>query len=292
MIKSMTGFGSVTHKTPLGRVSVEVRTVNHKYFDLSQRLPTRLYALEDLVKKAVQKQVSRGKVTVTVTAPEFQQNPTDFSLDRDIARRYVRAFQQLKKELKLTGELSLSDLIGLQGVVVYTQTDQDPYEYWPSLEAALSRALKKLVADRQREGRALSADFSKRIRLIAGALARIRERSRMNVEEYRHALAEKIKTLANTEKLDKGRLEFEVALFAKNCDITEEIVRLGHHLKGFGALLRTGADAGKQLDFIAQEMHRETNTIGSKSNDFKITQQVILIKGEIERIREQLKNIE
>lgn len=291
MISSMTGFGAYTKKTPKGYITVEIKTINHKYLDVSQKLPSRLYVLEDQIKRELQKKIRRGKVFLTVSLEDTQEG-AGFSVNKDVAKKYLRAFGSMAKELKLPMDIGVKDIINLQGVLVFKQEQKDPLKYWPSVREVLEKALNKLVRDRHKEGKALCKDLEKRAGIIKRATTVIRNRAKLNVEDYRHTLSKKIKALAQTQKLDKGRIEFEVALFAKNCDIAEEITRLNSHLKSFSSLLHKNSDMGKQLDFVAQEMHRETNTIGAKSNDLRISKKVIQIKGEIERIREQLKNIE
>jgi uncharacterized protein (TIGR00255 family) len=292
MIRSMTGFGKAEIKSRPGRVIIEIKTLNHKYFDLSARLANGLYALEDDIRKIIQKYVKRGKVNLNVSYEGSLEDEGGFSVNKKAAKKYLDAFNILKKSLKIKNDLELSDIINMPGVIVYKSQNRDPNLIFPKIKSALQTALERLIKDRTKEGRAIHRDFSKRLNSVKKAVAVIDKRAQVNIEDYKKTLSRKIKDLTGGYKLDKGRLEMEVALYAKNCDITEELVRLKNHVKNFISLMNKGQDVGKQLDFVAQEMQREINTIGAKSGDYKISQKVILIKSEIEKIREQLKNVE
>jgi uncharacterized protein (TIGR00255 family) len=292
MIRSMTGFGKAEIKSRPGRVIIEIKTLNHKYFDLSARLANGLYALEDDIRKIIQKYVKRGKVNLNVSYEGSLEDEGGFSVNKKAAKKYLDAFNILKKSLKIKNDLELSDIINMPGVIVYKSQNRDPNLIFPKIKSALQTALERLIKDRTKEGRAIHRDFSKRLNSVKKAVAVIDKRAQVNIEDYKKTLSRKIKDLTGGYKLDKGRLEMEVALYAKNCDITEELVRLKNHVKNFISLMNKGQDVGKQLDFVAQEMQREINTIGAKSGDYKISQKVILINSEIEKIREQLKNVE
>jgi len=292
MIRSMTGFGRAELKTKSAKIIIEIRTLNHKYFDITSRVANGMYILEDDIRKIVQEYVKRGKVNLNLSYEGIFDEPSGVSVDKRVAKRYTDAFYSLKKALRLKGEIEVKDLINLPGVMLYKGHTKDPSLVWPLIKKTLDKSLTVLVKDRLKEGRVLYAEFNKRLVIIEKAVQVVDKRSSLNIEEYKKALSEKIKDLTGGFELDKGRLEVEVALFAKNCDITEELLRLKNHTKNFKELISNGLDVGKQLDFVAQEMQREINTIGAKTSDFKISQKVILIKSEIEKIREQLKNVE
>jgi len=292
MIKSMTGFGKAEHKDKSGRAVVEIKTLNHKYFDMTAKLPNNLYLLEDDVRQIVQGFIKRGKVNINLTYEGLYDNAESFTMDKKSARRYTDAFYALKKSLKLKGEIEIKDIINLPGVMIYKSQAKDPAVIWPLVKKTIEKALKVIVKDREQEGAVLRKEFTARLKIIDGAVDVVGKRSHLNIEEYKKTLSQKIKDLTGGYELDKGRLEIEVALFAKNCDITEEMLRLRNHVENFRELISTGSDVGKQLDFIAQEIQREVNTIGAKASDFSISKKVILIKSEIEKIREQLKNVE
>ena len=214
------------------------------------------------------------------------------TINKKLAKSYYAGLVGLKKYLKLKDPLRMKDMVALPGVINYEVTQEGLLDLWPKIEKALSAAVSSLIRDREKEGQATCRDLSKRIDSITGLLAGIKSRAHLNVKEYREKFAERVKDLTRGHAIDKGRLEMEVAIFAKNSDISEEIERLRNHLSNLKRTIGLSGEAGKKIDFIAQELHREVNTIGSKSGDFKISKNVIDIKSEIEKIREQAKNIE
>lgn len=292
MIRSMTGFGKGEAKFKNGQVVVEIKTVNHKFFDASLKLPETIAPFEDRIKEILQKKISRGKVNVSVIYDNRASKEEVITINRKLARSYYNGLSGLQKHLGLKDAVEMKDLIMLPGVINYEATEEALAMVWPKVEKALASAIEALVVDREKEGRAIYRDFCKRLDFIAKLLIEIKARSHLNIQEYRTRLAERVKDLTSGREIDKGRLEMEVAIFAKNSDITEEIMRLKNHLVNFRKSIAANGEAGKKIDFIAQELHREINTVGSKASDFKISKDVIEIKSEIEKIREQAKNIE
>ena len=198
----------------------------------------------------------------------------------------------MARHLGLEAGITVKDIVSLPGVLVCEAGAGDLDELWPPVKKALEKAVDRLIADRAKEGRALAKDLAARASRIDAMLTHIKARSHLNIAEYRRKFADRVKALTGGREMDRGRLEMEVAIFAKNSDISEEITRLKNHLANFKKTIAGNGEVGKKLDFIAQELHREINTIGSKASDFGVARNVIEIKGEIEKIREQAKNLE
>lgn len=292
MIKSMTGFGKGEVKFQGGVIIVEIKTVNHKFFDASLKLPETIAPFEDRIKDVLQKKIARGKVNVNIIYDNSGTKEEVITINRRLAKNYYKGLIGLKKHLGLKDALGIKDMVLLPGVINYEATQKNFSVLWPKIQKALLKAIGALVTDRAKEGKALHRDFCNRVDHIGKMLEEIRSRAHLNIKEYKERFAERVKDLTNGHEIDKGRLEMEVAIFAKNSDISEEITRLANHLANFKRTIATSGEAGKKIDFIAQELHREINTIGSKASDFKISKNVIEIKSEIEKIREQAKNIE
>ncbi|MEE8359594.1 MAG: YicC/YloC family endoribonuclease [Candidatus Omnitrophota bacterium] len=292
MIHSMTGFGKATTRSKYGIVTVEMRTLNHKFFELSAKMPNGLGQYEDKLKTIIHKKVKRGKVYLNIELSGQKNGASKVVINNDVAKRYKAELLRLKKQLKLQGAVSLDQIMGLPGVIVSEAPKAATDKYMPTLVEALNRALGRMVADRRKEGSALCRDLAKRVDSIGSGVEHIDKRSTLSVVKYKTHLANRIKELTGAKNVDKGRLAQEVALFAKNSDVSEELVRLKSHLSSFKETLGSRSEVGKKLDFIAQELHREANTIASKCSDFKISKSVIQIKSDIEKIREQVKNIE
>jgi uncharacterized protein (TIGR00255 family) len=292
VIKSMTGFGKGESKFRNGKITVEIKTVNHKFFDATLKLPTSIATLEDSIKEVLQKKIKRGKVNLNLVYDGTLPREDKVTIDEKIAKNYYAAITALKKHLNLKDEITAREIVALPGVVNYDSQGENLSKFWPKIKIALDSSIDKLVISREKEGNALYKDLAGRAKKIDRMLAVIKSRSYLNIKEYRKKFAEKIKTLTGDSDIDARRLEMEVAIFAKNSDISEEITRLKNHLENFKKTIGENGEVGKKLDFIAQELHREINTIGSKASDFKISKNAIEIKSEIEKIREQAKNIE
>lgn len=288
----MTGFGSGASKLKKGKIIVEIKTVNHKFFDVSLKLPASMVIFEDRIKEALQKRIHRGKITLNLIYDGELLKSDNIKIDEKVAGNYYRELGRLSKHLGLKSELTVKDIILLPGVLNYESAAADMVKIWPKLKKALDRAVDMLILNREKEGRALFEDLDKHAKTIEKLLVTIKSRAHLNIEEYRKKFSDRIKDLTAGRDIDAGRLEMEVAIFAKNSDIAEEITRLSSHLSNFRKTIAGSGEVGKKLDFIAQELHREINTIGSKASDFQIAKCVIEIKGEIEKIREQSKNLE
>jgi uncharacterized protein (TIGR00255 family) len=292
MIKSMTGFGKGRSVNRIGMLTVEIRSLNHKYFDVICRLPNHLSVFEDRVRDYVKKRIRRGRINLFVSWESKQKGKAPFSLNLHLAKKYQQELLKLKKSLHLKDDLGITQIISFPDVIVHEQHKEDLRHIWPYLKKALDKALNRLNRMREAEGKRLARDLNERIKRINFYLKNIETQIPRVLALYRKRLLEKVKQLSGTKKLDQGRVAEEVALFARNSDVSEELTRIKSHLKGVKTALRNQKEAGKEMDFIAQEMFREANTIGSKANDFRISRWVIKIKSQIEKMREQLQNVE
>lgn len=293
MLRSMTGFGKGEVDFKKGTITVEIRSLNHRFFDINNRLPNSFYALEIPLTEQVKKQIKRGSVYLNLMTEQPNAKENHLFLNHKMARRYYSMLNQLKKSLNLKGEIKLNQIMAFPNLITYKEKPKDINSFYPAIRLALDKALKALVKMREDEGRAMFNDLSKRADTIKKILAHIEHHSEATVKTYKKKLLKRIRQLVGTGNLDKERLETEVALFVKNCDIQEEITRLFSHINNFKKTLRgKEGGVGKKLDFITQEMHRESNTIGQKASDFKISEDIIQIKGEIEKIKEQVQNVE
>ena len=288
----MTGFGKGEVRFKSGKITVEIKTVNHKFFDATLKLPSGIASFEDKIKEILQKKIQRGKINLSLTYDGALLKSEKVSVNKKSAKNYYNALKGLKAYLGLKEEINIRDLIALPGVLNFDSTESGLAIFWPKIKKALDMAIDHLVADRAKEGKALALDLTTRTKKIEKMLTTIKSRAHLNIDEYRKRFADRVKDLTGGRDMDMGRLEMEVAIFAKNSDISEEITRLQNHLSNFNKTISEGGEIGKKMDFIAQELHREINTIGSKASDFKISKNVIEIKGEIEKIREQAKNLE
>lgn len=291
--RSMTGFGhGVAAKRGL-RVEVEISSVNRKQLDVMVNLPKSLNALESRVHEAVARVLARGRVSVDVHVRESEaQRRESVRVDAGLAAAYVKALRTAARSLKLADDLTASRLLDLPGVLRLESPEDNVETIWPLLQRALDMALKALDRMRAREGQALARDLRQRLSLQRGLLAEIRGHAPAAAQRFREALRQRIGALKLEVDIPADRLEREVVMFAERADITEEMTRLDSHLNQAAGLLRQGEPSGKALDFVAQEMGREINTIGSKANDAEIARRVVLFKTELDRVREQVQNIE
>jgi uncharacterized protein (TIGR00255 family) len=288
----MTGFGKGETKLKKGKIIVEIKSVNHKFLDHTLKIPGSMMTVEDDIKELLHRKLKRGKVILSLVCEGAVLPSGRMNINRHIAARYFKELESLKKHLGLRSEIAAKDLLALPGVLDSETAGFGYKKLWPRIKKAIETALDNLVSDREKEGKAIYIDLMKHVKNIEKMLTVIKARAHLNTEEYRRRFSERIKDLTGGRPVDLGRLEMEVAIFAKNSDISEEISRLKSHLSNFVKTISSGGDVGKKIDFIAQELHRETNTVGSKASDFKISRNVIDIKGEIEKIREQAKNLE
>lgn len=285
---SMTGFGRAEGRGRPGTLFVEIRSVNHRYLEIACRLPDGWTALEDAVRAVVQQQVARGKVTVSVAA--HGRPSSTVVLNEAAARDYLAALRRLQRTLKLPGAITFEQVAAGPGVV--TAASNGELAAWrPLALQATRRAVQQLVRTRRREGQALTAALRRLVAQMTAATQALAARAPNVVSEYRTRLDQRVRALT-TQPLEAGRLEQEVAYFAKECDIAEELTRIRAHVAHLTTLLRAATPAGRTVDFVAQELQREVNTIGSKANDVEVSRLAIRMKGWVEQLREQAQNLE
>jgi uncharacterized protein (TIGR00255 family) len=289
----MTGFGTATAATPGGRLSVELRSVNHRFSEVQLRVPRELAPLEDRVRGIVQARVYRGRVEVVVAREDGSRRPRTIRADLDLAATYARALRDVAGAVGASGELTLSQVAGLPDVLRIEDERVDVDALWPLLEPAVQAATEALVVMRAAEGQRLAGDLLSRVTALERMVEEIALRSRDVVRAYSERLRARLAELLDETPVDEARIATELALLAERSDITEELTRLRSHLVQFGQTI-AGEDGalGRKLEFILQEMARETNTIGSKANDLEITRTVIMMKSELESLREQIQNVE
>lgn len=292
MIRSMTGYGRREIAWQGGTVAAEVRAVNHRFCEVQIRLPRTLAAMEEEIKKLVQARCARGHIDVTVTMSGRIEGKRTASLDRALATQYYSALRQLQRDLRVSGTIDLALLAGFRDVVVVTD-EAKPDRRVPSLvKRMVTGALADVEAMRRREGQSLAKDLRARLALIAGERGKIAARAPHVVQEAYERMQARVAKVLGGAVPDQARLNQELAHFADRCDVSEELARLDSHLVQFGALIQAHEPVGRTMDFLLQELGREINTIGSKANDSTITGHVITVKAELEKIREQIQNIE
>ena len=292
MIKSMTGYGKAEAVSEQGRFTVEIRSVNHRYGEISVRMPRGFLALENEIKKMLANVLKRGKIDVYIQWDEVGAAVNLPQADTALAQGYAGLFRTLSADLGLTGDVPLTLILAQKGVLKDTGATIDETEYLPQLVSAVQAAVAAIDAMRSREGEALSLDLSARRSQVAQWIKQIGSRAPQVVTEYRQKLKARLDQLLDGAELDAARLAQEVALMADRCDVTEELVRLASHFDQFDEALLLAEPVGRKLDFLMQEMNREVNTIGSKSSDAEVTGLVIRIKAEMEKMREQVQNVE
>lgn len=291
-IRSMTGFGRSAGITLLGQVTVEVKSVNHRYLDFSIRIARDLAFMEEDVKAVLREFVTRGRVEVTVKLAAKTPMNRGASFNLEQIAEYHDKLLEVADRFSLRHEVTLEHLLALPGVILEPEPLAESGEIGEEVKRLVRQAAENLLDSRTLEGERLRADIALRVTEIATWVDLIHSRSLSSVDVYRQRLHENIKRLANDVLLDPSRLEIEVALFADRASITEEVVRMRAHLLNFHSFLAAKQAIGRKMDFYLQEMNREVNTMGSKSADVAISQLVVDIKSELEKVREQVQNLE
>ncbi|MGI6285381.1 YicC/YloC family endoribonuclease [Neomoorella humiferrea] len=292
MLYSMTGYGRGEAKSDGLTVTVEIRSVNQRFLDVVVRLPRLYAALEEKIRQVIKNALSRGRVEVMISINEEFGEKRPLTVDMGLAMAYYNALKELAQKLALSADITAEKLLAFPEVVKIAEPQWDEAVLWPVVEEALTKALDELLAMRRAEGGRLKADLEKRLLYIRQQVEAIRERAPEVPREYAKRLRERIAELCGGIPLDPGRLEMEVALLAERADVTEEIVRLLSHLEQLALAMDGTEPAGRRLDFILQEMWREINTIGAKAGDLAISNLVVAVKGELEKMREQVQNLE
>jgi uncharacterized protein (TIGR00255 family) len=292
MLKSMTGFGRGEGETTLGKVFVETRSVNHRYCDINIKLPKRLIPFENRIKEIIRTQVSRGRVDIFLKLDSLGEENVHLTVDRHLAQEYYQALQSLKESLHLKDKITLELVAGAKDVITAKEEIGDLEPFWQEVLPVLKRSFQDLDDMKRSEGESLSKDLQQRLERITQQLEEIKHLSPSRLEAYRNRLRERVHSLLGEIDVDPSRFQQEVALLAERTDITEEIVRAESHLTQFLILLKAEDSVGRKMDFLVQEIHREVNTVSAKANDAEISQRVVEIKAELEKIREQVQNIE
>ena len=292
MIRSMTGYGSAELERSGQRLTAEIRSVNHRFCEVSVRGPKVALAFEDQIRQLIQDRFSRGKFNLTITWVGSGDQGEVLRLNESVAQRYVDLMSQLKSRFNLSGEIDLSTVAQLPDLFSWEHTAMSDEESWALVRDIVESSCVNMNLMKDREGAALTRDFDKRLTAIRTELDKVSERAPLRPQEAKDRMVARIKPLLDDVEMDPIRIAQEVALLADRLDCTEECVRLAAHLDQFRHLIEGPELAGRKLNFLLQEMNREANTIGSKANDVGIGHAVIVIKEEIERIREQVQNVE
>ncbi|MBP5453603.1 MAG: YicC family protein [Lachnospiraceae bacterium] len=292
MIKSMTGFGRAEYADVNRKFTVEIKSVNHRYLDMAIKMPKKLNFFEAAIRNELKASIQRGKVDVFITYEDYTENNVGIKYNKDVAEEYLKYLKQMSEEFDLDCDIRVSTLSRYPEVFTMDETEIDEDEIWAGLKKAIQGAADKFVEARIKEGENLKNDLIDKLDDMLSHVAYVKERAPEIIAEYKKGLEEKIKELLGDTKVDEGRLLTEVAIFADKVCIDEEIVRLTSHIETTKKTLIEGGSIGRKLDFIAQEMNREANTILSKANDLATSNHAIELKTEIEKVREQIQNIE
>ncbi len=292
MIKSMTGFGR-GHDVLNGRdITVEIRAVNHRYFEFSARLPRSMNFAEEKLKSLLQGKVNRGKTEVSVLVYNTGANDEKISVNTEVVGGYVEALRSVKERFELIDDLALSNILRIPDALNVVKEETDEEQLWADIKSVAEQALEKFIAMRETEGERMKADILSRLETIEGWVGFVESRSPIIVEDYRKKLYDRMCEVLDGKSVDENRILLEAGIFSEKIAVDEETVRLRSHIKQFRDMLESSEAVGRKLDFLVQEMNRETNTIGSKVQDIEVTRIVVDQKSEIEKIREQIQNIE
>lgn len=292
MIKSMTGYGSAVYSENGKKYSVEIKSVNNRYSDISVKAP-RIYGfLEDALRKRAAERIRRGKADIYVTVENDGADSGSVSVDTSLAAQYMKAFSQLSDSLGIPCNMKSEDFLRIQDVFRVEKAEENEDEITAAAKKALDGALDRFEEMRLREGEKMLEDLQTHLAVIKEETAHIEAHAPEIVEQYRKRIEERVREILGTAPYDETRLLTEVAVFSDRVNVNEEIVRLKSHISQFSEMLASDEPVGRKIDFLIQEMNRETNTIGSKSNDLEASKIIINIKAEIEKLREQIQNVE
>lgn len=292
MLRSMTGYGRC-QETINGRdILVEIKSVNHRYYEFTARVPRAYGYLEEKLKSFLQGSISRGKIDIGVTVYNVEGKDALIEVNKSIAAGYVNALREANKELMLTDDITLSNLIRLPDIFNVRKNTEDDEVIWTDVKKVAEKALGGFIAMRESEGSKMKEDVTGRLSYIEKQVSEVEKLSPKINEAYRNRLMIKLTEIMDDKKIEEQRVLTEAAIFAEKTAVDEEIVRLKSHINQFKELIETDEPIGRKLDFLIQEFNRETNTIGSKAQDITVTRIVVELKSEIEKIREQIQNME
>ena len=293
MINSMTGFGRCESSDGDRKFTVEMKGVNHRYLDVNIRMPKKFNLFETAIRNLLKQSIQRGKVDIFVTYEDLSENQASLKYNEQLAGEYLSYFKQMEEKFSLGNDVRVSTLLRCPEVLIMEEQTMDEDELWNGLKKALSGAIRQFVETRAQEGDSLKEDILKKLSGIQKLVDYIEERSPQIVAEYREKLQNKVRELLSDTQIEEGRLAAEVVIFADKICTDEELVRLRSHVVHMKETLESKESGiGRKLDFIAQEMNREANTILSKANDLEVSNAGIDLKTEIEKVREQIQNIE
>lgn len=292
MIRSMTGYGRCQEVIDGRDITVEIRSVNHRYFEFSSRVPRVYGYLDEKLKSYLQSGISRGKVEVGVTVINLNGAGADVQINTDLAAAYLNSLRSMGKELGLQDDVTITSLARFNDIFTVSRVQEDEDVIWDAVRQVADKALEAFVGMREREGQRMKEDLLNRLVSIEKNVALVEEQSPKTVENYRARLYAKLSEVLNNTAIDEQRILTEAAIFAEKIAVAEETVRLGSHIKQFREILDSSEPVGRKLDFLVQEFNREANTIGSKAQDVAVARIVVDIKSDIEKIREQIQNIE
>lgn len=292
MIKSMTGFGRYEAVTDECKISVEIKAVNHRYLDLSIKMPKKFNFFEAAMRTLLKDYIQRGKVDVFITYEDYTEDQVALKYNSSLAAEYMKSFEKMAEQFGIENDVTVAMLSRCPEVLTMEQVPEDEEHMWSLLEGVMKKAAESFVETRVREGENLKNDLLAKLDYMLTMVDFIEERSPKIIEEYRKKLEDKVKEMLQSTSIDESRILTETTIFADKICVDEETVRLRSHIEGMKKELLAGGSVGRKLDFIAQEMNRESNTILSKSNDLETSDHAIILKTEIEKVREQIQNIE
>ena len=292
MIKSMTGFGRCEKVTQEYKISVEMKGVNHRYLDLSIKMPKKFNYFEAGIRNLLKKDIQRGKVDIFINYEDYTENTQCLKYNGALALEYMEYFKKMEAEFGIPNDVKISSLARMPEVLTMEEAGVDDESIWKILSTAVEEAAVQFVQSRETEGENLRRDLLGKLDYMSELVGCIEERSPNILAEYRARLEEKVRELLGAASIDEGRIATEVTIFADKICVDEETVRLRSHIENTRSELLAGGSIGRKLDFIAQEMNREANTILSKANDLEVSDWAIALKTEIEKVREQIQNIE
>lgn len=292
MIKSMTGYGRCNETVENMEITAEIKAVNHRYFEFSSRVPRQFGFLDEKIKQYVKDRVNRGKTEVYISINMLDNTAVSVEVNHPLAKAYVDALTELQSTYALASEVKATDIARFPDVLAVRKEEQDEDAIFEAVKSVLGKAVDAFIAMRETEGEKLKNDIVSRCDTILGYVAQVEEKSVESVKAYRERLEEKMRELLGDVKVDEQRLLTETAIFADKVAVDEETVRLKSHIEQLKTMVNSSEPVGRKIDFLVQEMNREANTTGSKCSDIEITKIVVEIKSEIEKIREQIQNIE
>lgn len=292
MLKSMTGYGRREVVTDGKKILVEIKSVNHRYADYNIKVQRHLGYMEDKIRKHVSESITRGKVDIYLNVENYETADKQITLNKPMAENYINVLKQLRDEFGLRDDISVTSVARNPDIFLTERIEEDEEQLWNTVKTVLDEALSDFVSMREREGERIERDLCERIEYMRTLVTGIDERSPQTVKEYSDRLYEKIKDVLDGREIDEARILTEVAIYADKVAVNEETVRLVSHFSEFDNIINCGEPAGRKLDFLIQEINREVNTIGSKASDIEIAKTVVTLKGEIEKLREQIQNIE